>query len=127
MQNNKDLEKEIKNNSNTVFMSEALDDLLSFEEIKNKNSIDCKIITKNSTTIFNLTSKETIEDLLFITFSCNIDSIILLEKEDIDSICIDFNNETIKSFNNDEYSYSLSWKQENNKYLVDIFINKRGD
>ena len=106
MQNNKDLEKEIKNNSNTVFMSEALDDLLSFEEIKNKNSIDCKIITKNSTTIFSLTSKETIEDLLFITFSCNIDSIILLEKEDIDSICIDFNNETIKSFNNDEYSYS---------------------
>ena len=126
MQNNKTLKEEIKRNSNTVFMSEALDGLLSFDPIKSKNNIECKVITTNNSIVFDLNSKETIDNFFFVAFYCSVDSILLLEKEDIESIKIIFSNEEIKTFNNDEYSYNLSWKQENNKYLADIFINKKG-
>lgn len=127
MQNNNILEKEIKSNSNTVFMSEALDELLSEETTSYSSSIVCGVKTNNNLIHFDLQSKETFENFSIISFMSKIDSILMLEKEDITNIDLEFEKETLRSYSNDDYTFDLSWKQENNKYLVDIFINKRGD
>ena len=127
MQNNKVLEKEIKSNSNTVFMSEALDKLLSEEPILHRSSIVCGVKTNNSLIQFDLQSKETFESFSVISFMSKIDSILMLEKEDITNIDLEFEKETLRSYSSDDYTFDLSWKQENNNYLADIFINKRGD
>ena len=127
MQSNKDLEKEIKSNSNTVFMSKALDGLLSEDTVSYNNTIICSIKTENSLINFDLCSKETFDNFFILGFISKIDSILLLEKEDITNISLEFEKETLRSFAIDDYTFNLSWKQKNNSYLVDIFINKRGD
>ena len=127
MQNKNILEKEIKNNSNTVFMSESLDKILADDNAGYLETIVCCIKTDNNIIEFNLLSKETFEDFSIINFICKIESILLLEKEEITNISLTFEKEVFRSFNKDNYTFSLSWKQENNNYLADIFINKRGD
>ena len=127
MQNNKVLEKEIKRNSNTVFMSESLDSLLDNRETRNTKSIICSIKTDNTLIDFNLQSKESFENFYLISFISKIESVLNLEKEEIIDIILKFKEDTLKSFSKDHYKFDLSWKQENNNYLVDIFINKRGD
>lgn len=127
MQNKNILEKEIKNNSSTVFMSEALDELLADDSIVYSKSIVCYIETSKGVVEFDLQSKETFENFSIVSFICKIESILRLEKEEISGINLAFEKETFRSFSEDEYTFGLSWKQENNNYLVDIFINKRGD
>jgi hypothetical protein len=127
MQNNNILEKEIKSNSNTVFMSEALDELLSEAPTSYSSSIVCGVKTNSNLIHFDLQSKETFESFSIVSFMSKIDSILMLEKEDITNIDLEFEKETLRSYSSDDYTFDLSWKQENNKYLVDIFINKRGD
>ena len=127
MQNNKVLEKEIKRNSNTVFMSESLDSLLDNREVSNTKSIICSVKTDNRLIDFNLQAKESFDNFYLISFMSKIESVLNLEKEEILDISLKFEEDTLKSFSKDYYKFNLSWKQENNNYLVDIFINKRGD
>lgn len=127
MQNNKDLLKEIEDNSNTVFMSDVLNELLSEDTSTSLKFISCNIKTNKNLINFKLYSKETFDNFTVVSFSCRIESILLLEKEDITNISLSFENETIKTFDIEQYAFNLSWKQEDNNYLVDIFINKRGE
>ena len=107
-------------------MSEALDKILSEEPKLYKSSIICEIKTNSKLIHFDLQSKETFESFSIVSFMSKIDSILMLEKEDITNIDLEFEKETLRSYSNDDYTFNLSWKQENNNYLVDIFINKRG-
>lgn len=127
MQNNKDLLKEIEDNSNTVFMSDVLNELLSEDTSTSLKFISCNIKTNKNLINFKLYSKESFDSFTVVSFSCRIESILLLEKEDITNISLSFENETIKTFDIEQYAFNLSWKQEDNNYLVDIFINKRGE
>lgn len=127
MQNSKDLLKEIEDNSNTVFMSDVLNELLSEDTSTSLKFISCNIKTNKNLINFKLYSKETFDNFTVVSFSCRIESILLLEKEDITNISLSFENETIKTFDIEQYAFNLSWKQEDNNYLVDIFINKRGE
>ena len=127
MQNNKDLLKEIEDNSNTVFMSDVLNELLSEDASTSLKFISCNIKTNKNLINFKLYSKETFDNFTVVSFSCRIESILLLEKEDITNINLSFENEVIKTFDIEQYAFNLSWKQEDNNYLVDIFINKRGE
>src|SRR6056300_1740949 len=105
MQNNKTLEKEIESNSNTVFMSEALDELLSEDIVSHKNAITCCVKSNNGTINFDLLSKETLEDFSIIRFICKVDSVLMLEKGDILDIGLLFEKVTFKSFSKDRYTF----------------------
>ena len=86
-----------------------------------------KMLKDSKVIDFNLQSKESFENFYLISFISKIESVLNLEKEEIIGITLKFEEENLKSFSKDYYKFNLSWKQENNNYLVDIFINKRGD
>tara|TARA_Y100001972_G_scaffold124019_2_gene172317 strand:+ start:6998 stop:7393 length:396 start_codon:yes stop_codon:yes gene_type:complete len=126
MQNNNILNKEVLKNSESVFMSDMLSNLIENSDSKNDHKVKCFIKTNNNTIEKTLISKEEIEDLILITFICQAKDLLNLEKDIIESIEIFLLDSKINMFNSLNNRFDLCWKCLDNNYYIDIFINKRG-
>tara|TARA_B000000557_G_C20594018_1_gene366812 strand:+ start:23 stop:406 length:384 start_codon:yes stop_codon:yes gene_type:complete len=127
MQNNKSIKEEVSKNSNNVFMSEELDNLFDFSGNKVVESVKLRISFDNNNLESVLTSKMSFDNVILLKFTLSLEDIVRIESKGIDSLSYVFKDKVIKEYNNKSYAFDVSWCQQNNKYEVDIFINKRGE
>jgi len=127
MQNNKSIKEEVSKNSNNVFMSEELDNLFDFSGNKVVESVKLRISFDNNNLETVLTSKMSFDNVILLKFTLSLEDIVRIESKGIDSLSYVFKDSVIKEYNNKNYAFDVSWCQQNNKYEVDIFINKRGE
>tara|TARA_B100001287_G_C22475903_1_gene431939 strand:- start:193 stop:588 length:396 start_codon:yes stop_codon:yes gene_type:complete len=126
MQNKNLLEEEVTRNAKTVLMSNELNSLLDNVENNENVSATCLVKTLSHSFEKSIMTKEVLEDTISITFLCNSNDLFAIEKNGISSLDINLFNETLKSYNKDEYMFDICWRYTKYNYYVDIFINKRG-
>lgn len=127
MQNNRSIKEEVSKNSNNVFMSEELDNLFDFSGNKVVESVKLRISFDNNNLETVLTSKMSFDNVILLKFTLSLEDIVRIESKGIDSLSYVFKDNIIKEYNNKSYTFDVSWCRQNNKYEVDIFINKRGE
>lgn len=125
MQNNNIIQDQLKKNSNNVFMSEELGNLFSSNESQ-KESLKALIEIGEEFLEKDIVSKTVIDNIIMLKLYLSLEDIIRLETNKILKIEYKFKDKAIKTYNNKESEFQISWIQLDNKYEADIFINKRG-
>ena len=107
-------------------MSEELDNLFDFSSVKPSKVIKLQITAGENKLESVLVSKMSLDDIVLLKFVLSLEDIIHIESCDINSLIYVYKDRVIKEYSSKSYAFDVSWCQQNNKYEVDIFINKRG-